>query len=147
MDNDRYSYWATDDSVTNPELLIGLRQPKTFNVIRLRENIKLGQRIDSVRIDTYKEGKWQQIAAATSVGAMRLIRLSNNITAGRLRLRVFVPVCIALSDFGLFKEPVHVTAPLISRDKNGYVSITTEAPVSGIHYTVDRMEVHPTGYR
>src|SRR5262249_53244875 len=55
-DDDRYSYWATDDSVTHPQLLVDLHQPATFNVIRLRENIKLGQRIGAFKIEAYIEG-------------------------------------------------------------------------------------------
>ena len=106
LDNDRYSYWATDDKVKTPELLINLHQNKTFNVIRLRENIKLGQRVDEVVIDAWQNGKWQQIARATSIGGNRLIRLPQNITANKVRLRITKsPVCIALSDFGLYKAP------------------------------------------
>ncbi|HZY37930.1 MAG TPA: alpha-L-fucosidase [Mucilaginibacter sp.] len=105
LDNDRYSYWATDDVVTTPSLVIDLHHPKTFDVIRLRENIKLGQRIEEVAVDAWQGGKWQQIAMATSIGGNRLIRLSQAITARKVRLRVTKsPVCIALSDFGLYKE-------------------------------------------
>src|SRR6202008_3686683 len=51
LDNDRYTYWATDDKVHTPELILNLNRHKTFNVIQLRENIKLGQRIDEVAVD------------------------------------------------------------------------------------------------
>lgn len=137
-DNDRYSYWATDDKVTTPSLIVDLHQPKTFNVIRLRENIKLGQRIESVAVDVLKGKGWKQIATATSIGANRLIRLPQNITAQKVRLRITgSPVCIALSDFGLFKEPVHLSAPEIKRTTKGEVSITTEAPVAKILYTLN----------
>jgi alpha-L-fucosidase len=109
LDNDRYSYWATDDKVKTPELLIDLHHIKTFNVIRLRENIKLGQRIDEVAIDAWKDGKWLQVATATSIGGNRLIRLPQNITTNKVRLRITkAPVSIALSDFGLYKEPAHI---------------------------------------
>ena len=108
LDNDRYSYWATNNTVTNPELIIDLHSAKTFNVIRLRENIKLGQRIEGAALDVWTANQWQQIATITSIGANRLIRLPQNITASKLRLRIATsPVCIALSDFGLFMEPVH----------------------------------------
>jgi len=141
LDQSRYTYWATDDNVTKPELVIDLHQPKTFNVIRLRENIKLGQRIEGAAVDAWTNGEWREIATVTSIGANRLIRLPNNITASKVRLRITAsPVCIALSDFGLFKEPVHLTAPLISRDKDGVVSISTSAPVAAIHYTTDGTE-------
>lgn len=106
-DNDRYSYWATDDDVLNPQLIIDLKKPTGFNVIRLRENIKLGQRITSFAIDAFENNQWKEIASATSIGANRLMRLQQNITAKKLRLRITgANACIALSDFGLFKEPL-----------------------------------------
>jgi len=104
-DNDRYSYWATDDTCTTPQLIVNLRQNTTFNVVRLRENIKLGQRIEAVAIDIYEDGKWEQVAEATSIGGNRLIRLPHTVSAQKVRLRINKSaVCIALSDFGLFKE-------------------------------------------
>jgi alpha-L-fucosidase len=109
LDNDRYSYWATDDSVKTPQLIVNLHQSKTFNVIRLRENIKLGQRIEEIGVDVFNDGKWQQIATATSIGANRLIRLPQAVSADKVRLRITKsPVCIALSDFGLFMEPNNI---------------------------------------
>lgn len=106
VDNNRYSYWATDDSVKTPSLVVNMHHAKTFDVIRLRENIKLGQRIDSVAVDAFEDGQWKQIAAATSIGANRLIRLPEPVTAQKVRLRITgAQVCIALSDFGLFKQP------------------------------------------
>ena len=107
LDDDRYSYWATDDDVTSPELIIDLNRLQTFDLIRLRENIKLGQRLDSVWVDFWNDGQWAPLAHATSIGASRIIRLEAPITTLRLRLRLFAPVAVALSDFGLFKE-VHM---------------------------------------
>ena len=73
----------------------------------MRENIKLGQRIDSVAVDAMQDGKWVQIAAATSIGAKRLIKLAHDVTTTRVRLRIIKSEgCIALSDFGLYKEYV-----------------------------------------
>jgi len=105
LDNDRYTYWATDDNVKTPSLVINMHRAKTFNVIRLRENIKLGQRVDAVAVDAFEDGKWQQIATATSIGGNRLIKLPKDVKASKVRLRITsAPVCIALSDFGLFED-------------------------------------------
>jgi len=105
IDDDRYSYWATDDDVKTPWLVINMHRPKTFDIIRLRENIKIGQRIEAVAVDVWQNGSWEQIATATSIGGNRLIRLPKEITASKVRLRITKsPICIALSDFGLFKE-------------------------------------------
>jgi alpha-L-fucosidase len=105
FDADRYSYWATDDKVITPELIIDMHQPKIFNVVRLRENIKLGQRIDAVAIDAFVDGVWQEVGAATSIGGNRTIRLSVDVTAAKVRLRIVkASASVALSDFGLYKE-------------------------------------------
>ncbi len=105
LDDDRYSYWATDDNVTAADLILDLTKPTTFNVIRLRENIKLGQRITAFAIDAFADGEWKEIANATTIGANRLIRLPQNISTNKVRLRITgSDACIALSDFGLFME-------------------------------------------
>ncbi|HVU53492.1 MAG TPA: discoidin domain-containing protein [Puia sp.] len=141
VDGDRYSYWATDDAVTTPELVVDMGQAATFNVIRLRENIKLGQRIDAFVVEAYVNGGWEKIASGTSIGANRLIRLEQNVTTSKVRLRITgSAVCIALSDLGLFKEPAHLVRPSITRDGEGMVSIHTESPVASIRYTLDGTE-------
>lgn len=104
LDDDRYSYWATDDNVTNPELVIELDGEQTFDLIRLRENIKLGQRLDSVWVDVWENDAWYPLTMATSIGSSRIIPLQNPVTVTKLRLRLFAPVAPTLSDFGLFRE-------------------------------------------
>jgi hypothetical protein len=49
-------------------------RPVTFNVIRLREDIRQGQRIDGVTVEAWKNAGWQEIASAKSVGPRRMIR-------------------------------------------------------------------------
>lgn len=104
FDNDRYSYYAPADGIFTPSIEINLEDNQEFDIIRLRENIKLGQRLDSVQVEMFDNGDWVKIASATSIGANRLIKLSQPIIANRLRLNLFAPVEPTLSDFGLFKE-------------------------------------------
>ncbi|MFN3379810.1 MAG: alpha-L-fucosidase, partial [Runella zeae] len=49
-DADRYSYWGTPDGVTTGEITLQFSKPTTFDVVRLRENIKLGVRSDDWEI-------------------------------------------------------------------------------------------------
>jgi alpha-L-fucosidase len=105
LDEDRYSYWATDDEVTTADVTFTLPQSQTFNVIRLRENIMIGQRVEGFALDAWQNGAWQQITTGTSIGANRLIRMPANISTTKVRLRLTKsPVCLALSDFGLFLQ-------------------------------------------
>ena len=151
VDNDRYSYWATDDSVTTPQLIIDLGKQTTFNVIRLRENIKLGQRISAFTLEAEEDGKWEQVGAGTSIGANRLIRLQQSMTASRLRLSITgSPVCIALSDFGLFREPEHLVAPTGEAtthapglSKTGW-KVINPAPNSALAIDADSKTVYST---
>ena len=105
-DGDPYTYWATDDAITTGDITINLKKAESFNVIRLKENIKLGQRIEEVAVDVWESNGWKEIATATSIGANRLIRLPQYVKTEKVRIRITKsPVCIVLSDVGLFAEP------------------------------------------
>lgn len=106
VDDDRYSYWATDDQVTSADLVLEWEKPVKFNIIRIRENIKLGQRIEKIAIDARIDGQWKEVGQASSIGANRLVRLKEFITTEAVRLRVLQsPVSLAISEIGVFKEP------------------------------------------
>jgi len=140
-DNDRYSYWATDDSVTKASITLEWKIPIEFNVFRLKENIKLGQRIEKVSLESFENGSWKTIAQATSIGSNRLIRLKNYHTTKKIRLTVLEsPVSPAISEIGVFAEPKQITIPEISRDKSGMVTIKTESPIEAIRFTTNGTE-------
>ena len=105
LDDDVWSAWVTDDDAKTPEVILDLKGAKTFNMIRLREDIRLGQRVDGVAVDVFTGGAWKEIAKAQSIGSCRLWRVSMT-TADKVRIRVTAAAaCPALSDFGLFLEP------------------------------------------
>jgi alpha-L-fucosidase len=105
IDANRDTYWATDDGVTTPELILDFPRPVTFNVISLRECLALGQRIEAFAIDQWQDGKWVEFAKGSSIGNHRLIR-GEHTTTQKVRLRITQsPVCTALSEFGLYSEP------------------------------------------
>jgi len=85
---------------------VDLPREVTFSVIRIREAIRFGQRIDAIAVDRFQDGDWRPLAAATSIGPRRLIRLEQPVTATRLRLRVTqASASPALTEFALFREP------------------------------------------
>ena len=105
LDQDPWSAWITDDAVHTPEVTFTLARPQTFNLIRLREDIRLGQRIEGVAVDAMVDGAWKELASAPCVGAIRLWRVPPT-TSNQVRVRVTrSAACPALSDFGLFLEP------------------------------------------
>ena len=99
------AYWATDDSLTTAELVLDLGKPVTFNVVRVREYLPLGQRVDSFALDSWTDGKWQEFAAAKSIGNQRLLT-TPSITTPKVRLRITkAAVCPAISQLGLYLSP------------------------------------------
>jgi alpha-L-fucosidase len=105
IDGNPDTYWATDDAVTTPELVLDLGKSTTFNVVRIREHIALGQRVDSFALDQWRSGKWEQFAAGTSIGNQRLVR-TEAVTTDRVRLRITgAPVCPVIREMALFAEP------------------------------------------
>lgn len=106
IDGNRKTYWATDDGVTANDLTLEFDAPVTFDVVRIREYLPLGQRIDAVAVDSWQEGRWVEFATATSIGSQRLIKADKPITTQKVRLRVTkAAACPAVSEFGLFLSP------------------------------------------
>lgn len=105
LDADLWSAWITGDDVTTPEVTFELTGEKTFNLIRLREDIRLGLRLEGVAVDAWQDGTWKELAKAESIGSCHLWRVPKTTTS-KVRIRVTKsPVCPALSDFGLYLEP------------------------------------------
>lgn len=105
VDGDRKTYWATDDAVTTAELVLDLGKSVTFNVVRVREYLPLGQRVDSFALDSWQDGVWKEFASATSIGNQRLLQ-TKSITTQKVRLRITkAAACPAISEVGLFLAP------------------------------------------
>ena len=105
IDARRDSYWSTDDEVRTPEVVLDLKREATFNVVRLREYLPLGQRVEAFAVDIWTNGHWTEFANGTSIGNCRLLR-KQPVTTSKVRLRITqAPVCPAISEFALFSEP------------------------------------------
>jgi alpha-L-fucosidase len=93
-------------ALTKPEVTMELDHPATFNVIRLREDLRLGQRVEAFELDGWDSGAWKPLAHGTSIGSCRLLRTPELVTTTKVRLRITKsPVSPALSEFGLYREP------------------------------------------
>ena len=115
VDDDKKTFWATDDDIHTPEFTATFPQPVTFNVVDLREYLPLGQRIDGFAVEFIKDGHWVEFASGSSIGNRRLLR-GAAVTTNQVRVRITgCPVCPALSEFGLYQEPVTPPSSNISR--------------------------------
>jgi alpha-L-fucosidase len=103
LDGSSWTYWSTDDAVKTPSVTIDLPHPAAFNLVRIREFIPLGQRVDAIAIDVWQNEDWKSFGSATSIGIGRIIRSDKPVTASRLRLRITAAAaCPALSELGLY---------------------------------------------
>jgi alpha-L-fucosidase len=104
LDGDPHTYWATEDSATSASVVLDLGAPTTFNIVRIREYLPLGQRVDKYGLDQWQNGGWIEFASGEGIGSCRLAR-TEKITTESVRLRVAGPVCPAISEVGIFLEP------------------------------------------
>ncbi len=76
----------------------------------LREPIWLGQRIDRWRLSAETAAGTVVLASGESIGARRLWRGTNEVAATALRLEVSGPVSPAISEVGVYRDPLHVAS-------------------------------------
>ena len=133
-DDDIESYWAADDDNHTPTAEIRLSTSATFDVIRLREQIRLGQRVDAFEIDAWIDGDWKKIHSGKTVGTQVLIRLPQPTTTDKLRLRLTDSAAVpCLSEFALYRMPViraaaeKVSGPDANRSKASWKILSATA--------------------
>lgn len=105
VDGSTDTYWASGDDFHTPAIEFSWKENIRFDLIRLREFIPLGQRIESFQVEVFENNQWKKIAESTSVGAARIIYFNNPVTANRIKLKVNAsPVCVTLSEIGFYKK-------------------------------------------
>ena len=136
IDGDKNSYWATDDGVKTAAVVFEFDTPTAINRVLLQEYIQLGQRIKAFTVEAKVDGKWKTIANETTIGYKRILRF-DRVIASTLRVTIKnAKASIVLSNIQAFNAPTFVRVPEINRDKNGEVTIKSEAE-NRIYYTVD----------
>lgn len=90
-----------------PAWSFDLAGPKRFNVARLREDPRQGQRVEAFAFDIREGDGWKEIARGTTVGYQKLLRFPA-VETEKVRLRVLrargIPV-IPPDSLGLFLDP------------------------------------------
>jgi len=137
IDNDKNTYWATDDGVTNVSLTVDFGKPVTFNRFLVQEYIRLGQRVKAFTLEAFVNGQWQQLAKETTIGYKRILRFST-VEATQLRLNIIDSKSVPLiANMGVYNAPVVLTAPAIMRNQAGEIIITPGDKEAEIYYTLD----------
>ena len=108
VDGDEETYWCSAEEEALPVYLeLRLSKPATFDVVRLREQIRLGQRVQAFRLEAWRDGAWKEIdGGGMSIGYRVMRRLAQPITTDRVRLVVTRSrACPCISEFSLLRTP------------------------------------------
>lgn len=98
------SAWCAGDSDTAPVWTARLPEPRPINLVRIRESLTLGQRIDSLAVDVRVGGEWKEWGIASSIGAQRLIT-GERVVTDAVRVRILRSAAApALAEVALFHE-------------------------------------------
>lgn len=137
LDADRNSYWSTDDGVTDASVTLTLPEVRTFDIVRLREALALGIRVEDWAVDVSQNGAWREYAKGKIVGNCRLVH-GKPVTTDRIRIRLSGgEVAPCLSEVALFAEPVSLDAPTVTRTRDGLVTVSGPGT---LRYTLDGSE-------
>ncbi len=106
-DGDIESYWCPNDGTTIGTLEITLPAPQCFDIIRLREQIRLGQRVEAFEIDAFVNGEWKTVdAGGKTIGHQVMRKLAESLTTDRLRVRITrAEACPCISELSLLRMP------------------------------------------
>jgi alpha-L-fucosidase len=79
-DDNKDTYWATDDNVTTGGLELKLPGLTPVKYIVLQEYIKLGQRVKTFNVEVWKDNAWVKVADATTIGYKRILKIDPQST-------------------------------------------------------------------
>ncbi len=140
FDDEIESFWSTNDGTTTGSIEAKLAEPAVVDVVRLREQIRLGQRVRGWNFEIKVNGEWKQVAKGESIGNQVLMKFNNAEKVTDIRLNITASkACPTISEISLFRMPLILQKPRINKNGQGEVTIHTETPVT-IVYTTDGSE-------
>jgi alpha-L-fucosidase len=86
-DGKKDTYWTTDDNLNTGSFEIDLLKVQKVKYIVLQEYIRLGQRVKAFTVDVWRDGTWQKVAEATTMGYKRILRIDPVFTS-RIRVNI-----------------------------------------------------------
>lgn len=123
-DGDIESYWCPNDGTTTPSVELTLKKPATFDVVRVREQIRLGQRVEAFRVEAWVDGSWKTIVEegqpgeketrfdgvrggkGHTIGNQVLRWIKEPVTTDKVRLTITrAKACPCISEFSLLLMP------------------------------------------
>ncbi len=138
LDDDKETYWATEDEVMAGSIVLSFEEEITFNRFTIQEYIPLGQRIKEFTLEVETEEGWKKVADGTTVGAKRILRL-DDVTTRQIRVSE-AKASPTISKIGVYRAPALIVKPNVIRDKEGNVILKVADKNVDIFYTLDGSE-------
>ncbi len=108
IDGDRLTAWTPETLPATGEWILELPDSATFDLVDLREDIRLGHRVGAWELAVEIDGAWHTVAQGEAVGARRLIPLPLQTTR-RVKWRwLDAAASPALTELGLYLRPEEV---------------------------------------
>lgn len=130
--------WKTENGSTEAKITVDFDKTVSFNRVVLQEDIKnYGQRIEKFVVKIWTDNNWEQIYEGGTIGFKKIVRFPMHRTK---KMQIHIThsrVSPSLGFVGVYKAPEMLSSPVISRDKNGLVSISCKTPDPIIYYTLD----------
>lgn len=143
IDENKDSYWATDDNVNAASLTIDFDKPTLFNRFMAQEYIRLGQRVKAFKVEAFIDGAWKEIAKATTIGYKRILRFPS-VKASKVRMIITdSKSCPVISNIGVYNAPLILNTPVVLRNQTGELSITSDDIGPHFYYTLDGSDPNP----
>ncbi len=102
VDNNKETFWATDNTITTSDIVIDLGIEKCIRYLVLSEYIRLGQRVRSFEIEVLKDKDWVTVATGTTIGYKRIISL-DPVFAQKIRISITgSKACPVLSEIEVY---------------------------------------------
>jgi len=158
VDTAEATYYATPDNVNTDTIVVDLGEPKTFDVLMLREVIELGHRTTGWSVDYSSDNSSYTplLTNKQSIGYKWLEKF-DPVTARYVRINITGgQACVALNTFGVFKKQMirppdltaavaptvrHVAAPSVSIPVFGR-SVQLPQSFAGKPFTAELLDLH-----
>lgn len=132
------SSWASDAELP-VQLELDLGAPKAFDVIELREDLKLGQRIAAFHVQVELDGAWQEFGSGYTVGYKRLLR-GSVVETQKIRVTITETQALPLlAKISLYKTPTLSRKEAIQQLEFSEKSLAVTKG-ENVHFTVKRIE-------
>ncbi len=101
-DNNKETYWTTDDNVSSASIIIDLEEPLEIRRFLVQEYIPLGQRVQEFTVEAYVNDQWTELASETTIGYKRILRFPC-VTTDKVRFTIIKSkACPVISNIEMY---------------------------------------------